>query len=87
MSVRAHGYATLPDGMLFPPAELLMQPGFVWPDLPVPLHGVALCQTGAAEIAWLNRTALLFHGVSNPGARTLGIEASAFTPVPRFPGS
>lgn len=86
ISVRAHGYATLPGGMQFPPSELLVQPDFVWPDLAVPLHGVALCQTGTAEIAWLNRTALLFEGASNPGARTLSISASAFTPIRESPG-
>ena len=83
ISVRAYGYVTPPARVQLPPADVMLRTDFTWPELELPLHGFALCQTAAADLAWLNRTALAFEGSANPGAGKLLITASALVPIPR----
>jgi hypothetical protein len=80
ISVHAQGYSVPPAGMQLPAPEVLLSPGFQWPDVPVPLHGFALARTGAREFEWLNRTALAFEGSANVGTGQLLITAHALVP-------
>ena len=82
IAVRDYWYGTPPAGIQLPPPEVLLRPDVAWPDLAIPLHGVALCQTGATELTWLNRTALAVEDTANPDAGTLAVSAYAFVPIP-----
>ncbi len=75
--MHARGYSAPPAGMQLPASEVLLSPGFQWPDVPVPLHGFALARTGAREFEWLNRTALAFEDSANAGTGQLLITAHA----------
>lgn len=75
VSVHAQGYIVPPEGVEFPPPEVLLSPEFTWPDLPLPLHGFALFRTGAPGLAHLNRTAASFQGHVNVGGAQLVVEA------------
>ena len=67
------------------PLEMLPSPGFAWTDRSMPIHGFALCQTGAAELAWLNHTAVAFEGWANAGAKKLTVTARTLIPIPQPP--
>jgi hypothetical protein len=75
VSVHAHGYIVPPAGVELPPPDALLSPDFVWPDLPLPLHGFALYQTGASDLTHLNRTVASFRGHVNVGRGQLVAEA------------
>jgi hypothetical protein len=84
VAVQVYGYVVPPAGARFPPLEEMLRPDFTWPDVEQPMHGFALYRTGAADLAWLNRTALAIDGTANAGAGTLTIAAYAFVPVPEL---
>jgi len=75
VSAHAQGYVVPPDGVELPPPNVLLSPDFVWPDLPLPLHGFALYRTGASDLAHLNRIAASFQGHVNVGRGQLVVEA------------
>lgn len=75
VSAHAQGYVVPPEGVELPPPEVLLSPDFVWPDVPLPLHGFALYRTGASDLAHLNRIAASFQGHVNVGRGQLVVEA------------
>lgn len=77
VSAHAQGYVTPPPGVQLPPPEVMLSPGFEWPDLPLPMHGFVLYRTGAEDLSWMNRTSLGFEGTVNVGTGELIIEARA----------
>lgn len=81
VSVHAQGYVVPPDGMSMPPPDVMLGPRFKWPDVPLPMHGFALCRTGAKRLSAFNRTALAFEGTANVGTRKLEVSARAVVPV------
>lgn len=76
VAAHARGYIVPPAGVELPPVEVVLSPDFTWPDLPLPLHGFGLYQTGVAELAHLNRTTAAFTGHVNLGRGELVVEAS-----------
>lgn len=83
VSYRATGYVLMPAGVELP-LDMLLDPGFVWPDMDLILHGFELYETGAADLAWLNRTALAFLGTANPGTGALIATFYAIAPIPEL---
>ncbi len=81
VSVHAQGYIVPPEGMPVVPPEVILSPDFKWADLPLPMHGFALCRTGAKRLSALNRTALAFDGTVNVGTGKLEVNARAIVPV------
>lgn len=81
VSVHAQGYIVPPEDMPVVPPEVILSPDFKWPDLPLPMHGFALCRTGAKRLSSLNRTALAFDGTVNVGTGKLNVSARALVPV------
>lgn len=85
LSGRAVGYGIMPAGLQLPPPEVILDPGFVWPEeVRVTLHGFALHETGAEDLAWLNRTALALVGTASLGTRMLSETFHAIGAVPEL---
>jgi hypothetical protein len=75
ISATIGGYVTLPAGIQLPPPNVLLNPGFEWPDLPMPVIGWATYRTGAEAWQSLNSTVAVFDGTVNVGTRRLQVEA------------
>jgi hypothetical protein len=82
-SLQATGYILMPEGIELPP-DMMLDPNIVWPDMDTMLHGFGLFETGAADLAWLNRAALAFRGTANPGTGALQATFYAFNPIPEL---
>lgn len=81
ISAHGQGYTIPPSEVQMPPPEVMLSPEFQWPEAPIPMHGFALCRTGAHELAWMNRTALGFEGTVNMGAGKIMVEVRALHPA------
>lgn len=74
LTAQVHGYAYPPAGMQLPPLEVLLDPGFAWPDVPFALECSAIYATAAPELAELGRTVVAHLGRVNMATRELIIE-------------
>ena len=70
--VRAYSYP--PEGLDMPPLEALLEPDFVFPDLPFPIQGSSTFRAGTAEFAWLNGVVARVDGWANLATGALVIE-------------
>jgi hypothetical protein len=68
------GYSHPPAGMVMPPLEVLLDPGFCWPDVPFTLEVAAVYRTAAPEFAELGRIPVAHLGWVNLATRELVIE-------------
>ena len=57
-----------------PPLEVLLEPDFVFPDLPFPIQGSSTFRAGTAEFAWLNGVVARVDGWANLATGALVIE-------------
>ena len=76
-AVYVRGYVVPPEGMEMPPMEVLLAPGFEFPDLPFRFTGSATLKTTSAEHAWLNSTIAVLEGTVNMGTGRIEVEARA----------
>lgn len=81
VEVKALGYLVPPDGVELPPPDVLLAPGFTWPDVELLVQEVGFLRTGAAEWQDLNTTIAAIEGTVNPGTRQLVLEARALKPA------
>ena len=84
LHARAYGFVRPPAGVAPPPLEAMVDPGYEAPDLPLTIDGFALCETGVAAFAHLNRTLVKIDGWVNNGTGELVFEGRA---VPAAAGS
>jgi hypothetical protein len=85
ISATVGGYVTVAAGVQLPDPNVLLDPGFEWPDVPMPVVGWATYRTGAEAWQSLDSTVVVFDGTVNIGTRRLQIEsrdARARVPVP-----
>jgi hypothetical protein len=82
ITARVRGYVTPPAGLQLPAPEILLSADFQWPDIDLPLHGFVLASAGAAELAWMNRTAFAIEGTFNMATRRLHVVGRYFVPAP-----
>lgn len=62
---QVNGYCLPPDGLEVPPPEVLLDPGFEWPDVPFPVRGFSTFRSGDPELAYLNRALATVEGSAN----------------------
>ena len=70
--VRAYSFP--PEGLEMPPLDVLLDPGFDWPDLAFPIQGTSTFRTGAVGLEWLNRAVARVDGWANMANGRLVIE-------------
>ena len=75
----AGGYIT-PEGEM-PPLEVIGDPGFVWPDLEMPLHGWATMRTAAPDLQALNSTVYGFTGTVNVARGQLRVRGQSLARI------
>jgi hypothetical protein len=78
VEVKAQGYLVAPDDVELPPPDAILAPGYIWPDVELPIREFAVLRTGAAEWQDLNTTIAAIEGTVNPGTGQLALEARAF---------
>lgn len=63
-----------------PADDDVLDPGFAWPGVDLPMHGSAMARAALPGLAWMNRTMLSFAGSYNlgMGTRRLAARGSAF---------
>lgn len=79
------GYAHPPEGMQMPPLDVLLDPGFTWPDVRFTIQCGAIYHASAPELAELDRTVVVHIGWVNMATRELVIEGyrgTALAPRP-----
>lgn len=81
IEIKAQGYLVPPDGLELPPPDVILAPGFSWPDVELPVQEFALLRTGVAEWQGLNTTIAALEGSVNPGTSELVLEARALRPA------
>ena len=67
-------YCLPPEGFEPPPPEVMLDPGFTWPDVDFPIVGFSTFQTADPERAWLNRAFAQVEGAANYATGRLVIE-------------
>jgi hypothetical protein len=77
------GYSHPPAGLTMPPLEVLLDPGFCWPDVDFTLEVSAIYRTTAPEFAELGRIPVAHRGRVNMATRELVIEGFRFRASPR----
>ena len=77
VSGQVRGYALPPDGMIMPPLEALLEPGFEWPPVPFRIVGSVTLRTADPELDYLNRTVAVIRGEVRMDTGSLEIEARA----------
>ena len=77
VEIKAQGYVVPPGDVELPPPDLILAPGFIWPDVELPVQEFALLRTGVAEWQDLNATIVALEGSVNPGTGQLVLEAKA----------
>ncbi|PVZ06403.1 hypothetical protein [Actinomycetospora cinnamomea] len=85
LSADVFGYAHPPAGMVMPPLEVFLDPGFAWPDVRFTIECGATYRTGDAALAELGRIGVVHLGWVNMATRELVIEGyrgSAVAPIP-----
>ncbi len=75
----ARGYLT-PEGAM-PPLEVIADPAFAWPDLPIPMHGSVTMRTGAPELRAVNATVYGFTGTVNVGIGPIRVRTTSLPQV------
>ena len=48
IEIKAQGYLVPPDGLELPPPDVILAPGFSWPDVELPVQEFALLRTGVS---------------------------------------
>lgn len=71
------GYVVPPPGLEMPPLEVILRPGFEFPDLDFRVTASVLLETADPRYAELNRTVALVEGTANLASGRLTIEARA----------
>jgi hypothetical protein len=74
-----HGYCLPPEGMEVPPLELMVAPGFSWPDIDFPIIGASTFRSALPELAYLNRSVAGISGAANFATGRLTIETRLLT--------
>jgi hypothetical protein len=69
-----HGYCLPPEGMDVPPLEVMVAPGFNWPDIEFPIIGASTFRSALPELAYLNRSVAGISGAANFATGFLTIE-------------
>lgn len=77
VSLQVRGYVVPPAGLEMPPLEVLMAPGFEFPDIDFRVTGAATIRCAAPEYEWLNRTIAVVEGTVNLATGALKVEARA----------
>ena len=76
----AGGYLT-PEGEM-PPLEVVGDPGFVWPDLEIPMHGWATMRSPAPDLQPVNSTVYGFTGTNNVARGQLRVRGQSLARIP-----
>jgi hypothetical protein len=74
---QVRGYAFPPVGAPVPPLQAMLQPDFVWPDVPFRILGSVMFRTSSPELDWMNRALAVISGHVTMSTRRLVIEARA----------
>jgi hypothetical protein len=77
VSLQVRGYVVPPAGMEMPPLEVLLEPGFAFPDVDFRVTASGLIRTAAPEYAALNATVAVVEGTVNLATGRLVVEARA----------
>ncbi|MEU8799642.1 DUF3237 family protein [Spirillospora sp. NPDC048819] len=78
VAVTVTGYILPPADLEAPPPEVLAAPDFTFPDVPFKIEAMAVFETGAPELAHLNRLAVIHNGTVNMATGELHVEARRF---------
>ncbi len=68
------GYCLPPTGLKVPPLEVLLQPGFQWPDMDFPVVAFSTFRAGVPHYAYLNDAMARIDGWANFSTGGLAIE-------------
>jgi hypothetical protein len=74
-----HGYCLPPEGMQVPPLEMLVEPGFEWPDVDFPIVGFSTFSAAAPEYEYLNDATARIDGWANFATGGLAIDTRLVT--------
>lgn len=77
---QVRGYALPPEGAPVPSLEAMLDPEFVWPDVPFRLLGSVLFRAAPPELEWMNRTVAVITGEVTMSSGRLVVEAHAAGP-------
>ena len=69
-----HAYCMPPDGLEVPPAEVILDPSFTWPDVEFPILGSSMFRSGSPDYAHLNSAIATIEGWANFATRRNAIE-------------
>lgn len=75
VSLHVRGYVVPPEGMEMPPLQVLLEPGFAFPDVDFRVTASGLIRTAAPEWAALNATVAVIEGTVNLATGRLVVEA------------
>jgi hypothetical protein len=78
-----HGYCLPPDGLEVPPLEVLLTPGFRWPDVEFPVIGASTFRCAVPELEFLNRAVAAITGSASFVTGALIIETRLLQPQGR----
>ena len=85
-TLRVKGYIVPPVPM--PPLDVLVSPGFEWPDVDLPIHGAAFIETAHADLAATGATGYAWSGTANAGTGAIRVSAVSITQLlPAFPAT
>lgn len=80
VALDVRGYLVGPDGMQVPPLEVVLQPGFEFPDVEFRVTATALAATASPEFAHLNHTTIVVEGTVNMGTGAMDVTARTVDP-------
>jgi hypothetical protein len=74
------GYSIPPADMDPPPLEVVLAPGFEWPDVLFPIHGFSQFRAALPDLAYLNRALATIEGWASFATGDLAIETRLVEP-------
>jgi hypothetical protein len=82
-----NGYCLPPEGLAIPPLEVLLEPGFEWPDVDFPIVAFSTFRAAAPELEYLNSATARIDGWANFATGGLAIETRLVEHDARVPSA
>lgn len=75
VALDVRGYLVGPDGVEMPPLDIVLSPGFEFPDVPFRVTASAFAATTSPELIHLNSAVIVVEGSVNMGTRAMDVTA------------
>lgn len=74
-------YCLPPEDLALPPLEVLLEPGFAWPERMFVVHGFSMFRAAHPELAFLNQAVGTIQGEASFAKRQVGLEIRLASPA------